>query len=86
MGWFKKVLSFVFKAVVRPGLDVFLERYMEIARDTVSNLVETSPSIPFHEIKNDAFKRLKEVTAQQKDTWISILVDLAYESLRASRK
>jgi hypothetical protein len=85
MGWFKKVLSFVFKSVVRPGLDVFLERYMEIGKDIVLQVITSSPDVPFHEIKSEAFRRVKEVTAQQKDTWISILVDLAYEGLRATR-
>lgn len=86
MGWFKKVLGFIFRTAVRPGLDIFLERYMELAKDIVVQVLDSNSDVPFHDIKNEAFRRLKEVTAQSKDTWISILVDLAYESLRASRK
>lgn len=85
MNWFKKVVSFIFKTAVRPGLDRFLENYLEIGKDVVLQLITTYPNVQFHSIRNQAFQRLKEVTGQQKDTWISILVDLAYESLRATR-
>lgn len=84
MNWFKKVLSVIFRFGVRPGLDIFLERYREIARDVVLQVLDSNKDVPFHEIKSEAFRRIKEVTAQSKDTWISILVDLAYESLRAT--
>lgn len=85
MNWLKKVFSFIGKNLILPTLDSFLQRYLEVAKDTVLQLLVTNPGVPFHDIKNQAFARLKEVTAQGKDTWISILVDLAYETLRATR-
>jgi hypothetical protein len=86
MNVFRRVLSFIYGRVVRPGLDGFLERYIELAKDTVIQVIRSNPNVPFHELKREVFQQLKIVTAQSKDTWISILVDLAYESLRATRK
>lgn len=85
MNWLKKVFSFIGRTVILPTLESFLQRYLELGKDVVLQLITTYPNVPFHTIKDQAFQRLKEVTGQQKDTWISILVDLAYESLRATR-
>lgn len=86
MNWLKKILSFIGGLFTRPGLDKFLDQYLMVAKDVIEDLIDYEPDKPFHEIKADAFGRLKAITGQVRDTWVSIVLDLAYETIKSKGK
>jgi hypothetical protein len=85
MGFLSKVFSFIKGLFTRPGLDRFLDQYLGVAKDVIQQLMDADPETNFHTIKQEAFHRLKAITGQLRDTWISIVLDLAYETLKAKR-
>ena len=83
MGWFTKILDFLKKLVTRPGLDKFLSKYMVVAVRLLKDLADTHSNQEFHEWKDLAFRELQAITGELKGNWISILIGLAYEELKA---
>ena len=76
---FVKVLKFIAGLFVRAGLDRFLSQWQKVAVKEVEALALVNSNEAFHEWKDRAFARLKELTGQARDNWIAILIHLAYE-------
>jgi hypothetical protein len=84
MDFLKKVFDFLSSLFVRVGMISFLKEHMDLALQTVEQIANERSFAPFDEWKTEAFALLKSETNQVKDTWISILLDLAYEQYKAN--
>jgi hypothetical protein len=84
MDFFKKLFDFLASLFVRVGMITFLKDHMELALQAVEQIAAEKSFAPFDEWKGEAFALLKSETNQVKDTWISILLDLAYEQYKAN--
>jgi hypothetical protein len=84
--WFSKVWAFLKGLVVRSGLDVFLSKYLGVAEGLLLDLAKVNGGASFHIWKQKAFEELKRITGEARDNWISIVLALALEKLKAERK
>lgn len=85
MSIFSSIGSF-FKSLfkkLRPGLDVFLQQYKEIALKEIEALSKVNDNKDFHEWKDQAFMAIdKQLAGDGKKiagNWISILLHLCFE-------
>lgn len=81
--FFKKLFS-----KLRPGLDVFLQKYKDIAVKEVLELTQVHSGKDFHEWRDQAWEKVKtEVTKDGKEVagnWITLIIALAFEEIKAS--
>lgn len=75
----KKVFGAAKTFYVRAGLGKFLDKYIPVALTILADLAQTNSNKAFHEWKDQAFLKLKEVAGDVADTWIVILLNMAYE-------
>jgi len=83
MSVFSKIWNFLKGLISRPGLQQFLAKYMAVAVRLLKDLADTHSNQEFHEWKDLAFRELQAITGELKGNWISILIGLAYEELKA---
>jgi len=86
MGWFTKVVDFFKGLITRPGLQPFLQKYLPLAISTILQLRTVNSNVSFHIWKDQAFLRLKDALGDVHDNWISILIGIAVEELKAKGK
>lgn len=86
MSWFSKFISFLKGLVTRPGLDKFLSKYLPVATNLLLDLAKINSNAAFHVWKDKAFNELKAITGEVRDTWIAILLNIAFETLKAKGK
>lgn len=84
--WLSKIWNFLKGLLTRPGLQQFLAQYMVTAVKVLSDLAKVHSNEEFHQWKDAAFVELQRVTGEIKGNWISILIGLAYEELKAGGK
>ena len=80
---FKKLFDWLKKIFTRPGLQPFLAQYLALAVEVVTELAKVNNNAEFHAYRDVAFSKLKKLLGETKDTWIVILVHLAYEEYKA---
>jgi len=90
MNFFKKIingLKKVFGAAktfyVRAGLGKFLDQYIPVALSVIASLQKVNDNKGFHEWKDQAFIELKKIAGNVADTWIVIVLNMAYELSKA---
>jgi hypothetical protein len=73
---------------VRPGLEDFLRKYEQLAIEEVRKLSEVHGCAGLHEWRDEAFAALKAAVEKDlkdvADNWVSILLHLAYESIKVA--
>jgi len=80
---FKAIFNWVKSLFTRPGLQQFLQKYIEDATILVSSLAMVHNNAEFHQWKDEAFAKLKERLGEGKDNWIAILVAFGFEAYKA---
>lgn len=83
---FSKVWNFFKGLITRPGLQPFLQKHLPLAVSTILDLSRVNSNAAFHVWKDQAFLRLKGVLGDVHDNWISILIGIAVEELKAKGK
>ena len=86
MAWFSKIVNFFKGLVTRPGLQPFLQKYLPLALSTILDLAKVNSNAAFHVWKDQAFLKLKDALGDVHDNWISILIGIAVEELKAKGK
>lgn len=82
--WFKKVFLGIKFIYFRFGMDKFLSQYIEVAIEILVDLAKVNSNAAFHEWEQQAFQKLKDrIGKPVADTWIAILINLAWEVLKA---
>lgn len=85
MSIFSSIGSFFKKLFtkLRPGLDVFLQQYKDIAVKEITELSKVNSNKDFHEWKDQAFMAINAQLAGDgkkiAGNWISILLHLSFE-------
>ena len=84
--WFSKVWAVIKGLVLRTGLDVFLSKYLNVAEGLLLDLAKVNSGVAFHVWKQRAFEELKRITGETRDNWLTILIGLAFEKLKAEKR
>lgn len=85
-GVFKRVFSFIQSVFARPGLDKYLKQYLPVAVNILKDLADTRSNEDFHAWRDAAWRELKRATGEVKGNWIAILIDLAWEHIKAEQE
>jgi hypothetical protein len=80
---FKAIWNFFKKLYTRPGMQAFLEKYIDDAVMLVGQLMTKHNNAEFKMWADEAFALAKERYGELRGTWITILINLAYENLKA---
>jgi hypothetical protein len=84
MGFIAALFSFIVSLFrkSRSGLEKFLKQNLEFVKD----YLETYGPVALHAIKQDVFNYLRDkFPASVPDTWISMIIDFAFEHLKKER-
>lgn len=81
--FFEKIFDFLKHLVTRPGLQQFLQKYEQQAVQLVTELASVHNNADFKVWYQEAFEKAQADFNETKGTWISILINLAYESFKA---
>lgn len=80
---FSKIFDFIKGLVTRAGLSDFLKKYQALAIQVITELATVNSGQGFHEWRDDAYAKfaalLKADKVEIKGTWITIILNLAYE-------
>lgn len=74
MSFIDKILGFVRSFSTRLGIEEFVARYTNVAVAVVNELAKVNNNADFLAWKDLAFRELKLITGETRDTWIAILV------------
>jgi hypothetical protein len=86
-GAVKKVVEVIRRLVTRPGMDDFIERWaQDAARELSWYIARHGLRGGLREWWDEGFLLIKSLTGQQKDTWVSILLLLAYDMFKAGQE
>lgn len=83
MNFLRKMFSFLGALKTRPGFDRFLSTWQNDAIEILLNLSAVNSNADFHSWKDQAFAQLKERTGQLRGNWIALVINLAFEELKA---
>ena len=83
MNFLRKMFSFLGTLKTRPGFDRFLSDWQNEAVKILLNLSAVNSNADFHSWKDQAFARLQERTGQLRGNWIALVINLAFEELKA---
>lgn len=83
-GFLKKIAS-IFKS--RSGFDKFVDRYKNLAVETVTKLALVHDGKSLHEWQDEAWQKLREQVQadgqEVRGTWLSLLILSSYEAILA---
>lgn len=78
---FKKIFKFF-----RPGIEEFLKKNKEVAKQELIKVIDSNSGKEFHELKDQAWENIKKsVEKSGKEVagnWISILLHLVFEEIK----
>lgn len=80
---FKAIFSWIKNLFTRPGLNQFLQKYIEDATALVASLAMVHSNQEFHQWKDLAFAKARERYGEGKDNWIAILIAFGFEAYKA---
>lgn len=80
---FKAIFNWVKTLFSRPGLQQFLQKYIEDATVLITSLAMVHSNADFHKWKDEAFAKAKERYGEGKDNWIALLIGFAFEAYKA---
>lgn len=78
-----KLWKFLKGLVTRPGLQTFLSEWLEFAVKEGELLMKQNNNAGLKQWEQQFFDAVKVKTGELKGTWITILINLAYEELKA---
>lgn len=80
---FKAIWNFFKKLYTRPGMQQFLEKYIDDAVMLIGELMQAHNNADFRLWADEAFKLAQQRYGELRGTWITILINLAYENLKS---
>lgn len=83
---FKSIWNILKRIVTRAGLDRFIFDHWDEAVDIVEDLARLYPDVPFHQWKDEAWRRIAIATGCEKGNWITALLTFAYEAFIAKKR
>ncbi len=86
MKFWQNLKDFLKRIFARPGFQVFIDSYLDTAREILIELARVNDGREFHLWKDQAWQRVKDATGQIRGNWIEILISIAFEELKARRK
>ncbi len=82
---FKAIYNFLKGLFTRPGMQAFLQRYMDDAEKLIEDLATKHDNAGFYNWRDEAFELAKERYNEVRGTWITILLNFAYEAYLSRR-
>lgn len=82
----KGFLELLTSFVSRAGLQIFVSKFLPDAIQIVAGLMAIHNNKDFASWRDDAFARLKKLTGETKDTWITLLIAYATQWLEPGTK
>lgn len=80
---FKAIWNFFKSLYTRPGMQQFLEKYIDDAVTLIADLMTKHNNAEFRMWADEAFRLAQTRFGELRGTWITILINLAYEQLKA---
>lgn len=90
MGFWSKIGSFFKGLIFRSGLDSFVKNHISAVTQIVLQRLTDSPGSSFHQLRDVLFADVAEYLKRQNlvspGTWIVIVLNLAFDALKAKGK
>ena len=83
MSIFSKIWGFLHHLATRPGLKQFLSKYEKLALEEVVKMAKVHSGEGMHAWRDEAWGALKVLTQSDRDNWVSLLLALVFETIKA---